>query len=269
MTQSFVPYSDTAAAQDQAESNSAASGGSGSFYEIKDGANILRILPSVDPKNPSPFRIRWRHWVNLPGGGSVKFNCPNKMGGGTCSICDKANSLKASPDQAVRDKGFKMSPTRRAMFIAVDRNDEEKGPQICDFPAKSVYDPIVALRTNSRNGSDFTDPKDGFDIVITRTKGARTSYSVMPDRQNSALGTPEQATEWVSAVPSIDHMMRVPTNDEVREMFQKAMHGVAGDTTTRPAPAVAPRAGVSAEDRIEAQAQSTVEPTVADDDIPF
>lgn len=232
-------YTAESAADEAAEA--AKLGGGGTFFKFKTGANIARILPSIDPAHPSPFYVRHRHWIDLPNGEAVKFNCPQMMGKQHCPLCEKAKSLKAN--EATKQKGWKMSATRRALAVVIDRTNPDAGPMIMDMPGKKVYDPIVAMRQDTRSGGDFTHPSTGFDLIITRTgTGSEgTDYSVMPDRNNSPLAdSAAQINEWLSNMPDMAPYMAVPTAAQIKEMFDKAVHG---DATTGSAPAPAPQVG--------------------------
>lgn len=253
--------------------------GGGEWYKLKAGPNILRLLPP-GPGGKSPFKVRWRHWVDLPGGQSVKFNCPKMMGGKFCPICEKAEQYKQSPEKAARDKGFAMSPSRRALFAAIDRTDPDRGPVIVDVPGTSVYDPLVSMRQDQRGGGDFTHPISGFDVIIKRTgAGGKqgTNYEVLADRNNTQLAdTVEQMNEWILGQPDLSKYMTIPTPDEIKEMFAEAMGQADANAPRGAAPASAPklgagaaRGGRTAQSEVLDTSASEESPEITDDDIPF
>lgn len=211
------------------------------WFRFKNGPNVLRIFPSTDPQHPAPFWIRFRHWIDLPNGESVRFNCPRGMAGQKCVICEQSDLYKKS--DSTKTKGWKMSAQRKALCIAIDRTDPDKGPQIVDLPGKTVYDPLVAMRNNPRAGGDYTDLRFGFDVIITKTGSGeqKTTYTVAADRNNSPLAdTVEQMNEWVRSMPDLAPHLVVPTNEEIQAMFNKALNGDSSTNTSSVAPAPAP-----------------------------
>lgn len=271
---------DVEAAQHESEEAAKATGG-GEWYKWKNGANILRILPPP-PGGSTPFKVRWRHWVDLPNGEAVKFNCPEKMAGAYCPVCEKAKKYKESGDKAERDKGYNMSPTRRGLVAAIDRTDPDRGPVIVDLPGTKVYDPLVSMRQDQRGGGDFTHPVQGFDMIIKRggTGKKNTGYEVLADRNNSQLAdTVEQMNEWILGQPDLSKYMQVPSPEEIRDMFNEALHGNSNDAA---APASAPQISGNAPQPQAAPPQRTAQDAVydttategssqpvTDDDIPF
>lgn len=276
----FGSYDQEAATAEAEQASKDASGGD--WYNLKDGPNVLRILPPR-PGGRSPFRIRWRHWLDLPNGESVKFNCPQKMTGEHCPVCERAEQMKTSADRTERDRGYAMSPQRQAIATVIDRSNPDKGPQLVQFPGKSVYDPLVNMRNDPRGGGDFTHPLSGFDVIIKRSGSGKkkTRYEVLPDRNNSQLAdTVEQMNDWIMSQPDIAAYCGAPTSQEIRDMISEAM-GTGGQAQpNRAAPAAAPMIGgaVPAAARPAAQppagqsaAQQMHQPPAyaGDDDIPF
>lgn len=255
--------------------------GGGTFYKWKAGPNILRVLPPP-PGGTTPFKVRWRHWVDLPNGEAVKFNCPEKMAGQYCPVCEKAKKYKESADKGERDKGFNMSPNRRGLCSAIDRTNPDAGPIIVDMPGKKVYDPLLSMRQDKRGGGDFTDPVHGFDVIVKRSGGQKknTDYEVLADRNNTQLAdTVEVMNSWIMGQPDLSTYMRVPTPEEIRDSFNDALNTDEAAAAPASAPQLAPRAQAQAPAPQTRTAQDAVMDTsaaepgearpVTDDDIPF
>jgi hypothetical protein len=181
-----------------------------------------------------------------------------------------------------------MSPTRRGLCCAIDRTNPDAGPVIVDLPGKKVYDPLVSMRQDTRGGGDYTDPVNGFDVIIKRTGGQKTNtdYEVLADRSNSQLAdTVEQMNAWIMGQPDLTAYMGVPTPEEIRDMFNEALHGpqqqgaapvdapqIGGATQPPPQQPAQPRAAPqrTAQDAVmDTTATPTATSTVTDDDIPF
>ena len=107
---------------------------------------------------------------------------------------------------------------------------------------KQIHEGLVGIRTDEDAGGDFTHPAEGFDIIIERTgKALDTSYKVLPSRRSSELGN----DEWIAAQPTHDGLVKVPTLDEIKEMFKM------GKDSPEPAPDPDPQPSVSSEDFID------------------
>lgn len=239
----FGSYDQQQAEQDAKEAEKY--GGGSDWYNLKDGPNVLRILPPK-PGGKSPFMVRFRHWLDLPNGESVKFNCPQKMAGQYCPICERADQLKKSADRNERDQGFSLSPQRQAIAVVIDRTDPDKGPLACQLPGKTVYDPLVNMRNDSRGGGDYTHPINGFDVIIKRSgKGKKgTKYEVLPDRNNSQLAESiEQMNEWIMGQPDIATFCAIPTAQEISDMIAEATGQGGNRSQQMQAPAPAPAIG--------------------------
>lgn len=191
------------------------------FLKLAVGNNVVRLLPPPLGRN-TPFVVVWQHFIKLPGATApVVFNCPRMMARKTCPACAKAEKLGNSRNSADRDAAREFWATKRIFASVIDRTDEEAGPKILGF-GKSIYEALLALRTDSTAGGDYTNPLKGFDINIKRTgTGLETRYDVLSARRNSALGD----MEWIGMAPDLRELARVPTADEIREMGRRAKGG--------------------------------------------
>jgi len=201
-------WGDDAVKQDLSALNS----GQRNYMKLTEGDNIVRFLPPKIGK-PSPFAVTYSHYMELPDGRKVSFNCPRMMGEKKrpCMVCAKGDQLRASRNMADQKAGKRLFPRLRVYANVVDRNDEGAGIKILAF-GKGVLESLTAIRQNARKGGNFTHPLTGRDIIITRkgTGQFDTEYIVNPDVQASPLSHDElQADAWIEASYDLDSFLTV------------------------------------------------------------
>jgi hypothetical protein len=209
----YGEWGDDAAKQDAAASTA----GSKAFLKLVEGDNVMRFLP---PKigRPSPFAVTYSHYVELPTGDKVSFNCPRMMAKRSCIVCAKGDQLRSSRSAADQKAGKRLFPRLRVYANVIDRNAEEKGVQILAF-GKGVMEDLTGIRQNPRKGGNFTHPETGRDIIIGRkgTGQFDTEYDVAPDIQASPLHhDPGQADEWLEMAYDLDQFLTVLSDEEIR-----------------------------------------------------
>lgn len=208
----YGSYSLEAAEEEEADLES--SGGGADFMKLAEGKNVVRFMPPPLGLN-SPFKVVSQHYVKNPTGSPVVFACPRVMEKRFCPVCNKANSYKASGNAADKKAAGELYAKRRIFANVIDRSDPDSGPKILAF-GKMIQQALVKIRKNEDIGGDYTDPTDGFDIIIERTgQGLNTSYSVLPARRESPLGD----MEWIGQQHDLQRYAEVPTDEELQEML--------------------------------------------------
>lgn len=189
------------------------------FMKLKEGDNIVRFLPRLSGWR-SNFVVIYEHFLDLPGGGRVRFACPRAMSKPSkpCPICVKADKLKATGNQADFNKAKELFASRRIYANVIDRSDPEAGPKVLTF-GKGIHEDLAALRKNPDWGGDFTHPETGFDIRINRvgSKKHDTEYTVTP-RKPSPLGN----MEWIGQQRNLEQYALVLTPEEMRAKIAEA-----------------------------------------------
>lgn len=182
------------------------------FLKLEQGRNVIRFLPPAAGKK-SPFRVIYQHYVDVPGAtGPVVFTCPRMESKQQCPSCAQADKFRKSGNPVDRERAFEMLPSRRVMANVIDRKDPEAGPKVLGF-GKKIHEALIALRKDADAGGDFTDPMNGFDIIIERTGAGRTDtkYAVLGARKLSPLGN----DEWIEQQHDLDAFARVRALDEI------------------------------------------------------
>ncbi len=224
MTQSANPPSDGGNIQkwapyemDEAEAEEKElARGSSQYLKLADGRNVLRFMPAPAGSR-SPFLLAHQHYIKMAGmENAISFNCPRAMGSKPCLVCQKAEQFRASGDKADYDFAGQLLPKLRVFAAVVARAQPELGPQVLAY-GKQIHEALVKIRKDPNAGGDFTNPVDGFDIVVEKAgAGMDTKYKVLPSRTNSPLGD----DTWLDMIPDLRRFGRVPSDDEVATLVQ-------------------------------------------------
>lgn len=208
-------WSEEAVQQDKA----AATAGQRNYLKLGEGDTIVRFLPPKIGKS-SPLAVTYSHYLDLPTGDKVSFNCPRMMPGArrACIVCAKGDQLRSSSNPHDQKAGKRMFPRLRVYANVIDRENEALGVQVLAF-GKTIMDALTSIRQNPRKGGNFTHPETGRDVIITRkgTGQMDTEYTVTADMTASPLHPdPGQADEWLEAAYDLDQFLTVLSEDEIR-----------------------------------------------------
>ena len=189
-------------------------GGGAERWKPHTGQNAVRFLPPMMGKK-SPFAVQYQHWITTPDGQRRPMNCARMMMKQRCACCEKMDSLQRTGNAADFDAAQGWKPKLSVSANLIDRLDESKGVQVYSF-GKSVLDQLVSIRKDTRGGGDFTDPEDGFDILIDRRGEAlKTEYTVRAARDTTPLHDDSTiAAGWLDNQYDLDRYLTVPSYDE-------------------------------------------------------
>lgn len=163
----------------------ASRGKKGSTLNIKEGTTRVRLLP-VGPDKDFIAEVTFFY---------LKFGIysPDTLGK-PCPIMEKYQELKKSKDEDDQKIVKKLTP-KQAYLMPVVVYEDEKGKRINSEDSGKLmripgglYQSILDLYLDEDEWGDMTDPKNGYDIKITRTGKTMTDteYSVAPCK-NSPL----------------------------------------------------------------------------------
>lgn len=220
----------------QSEVSAIAAGSGNDVIKLQLGENVYRVLPPINGTG-SPFVITHRHFAKLPGlQRPAVFNCPRIMAKRACEVCAIKSKLESSGDPADAKVAEDLGAPMAAYCNVIDRNNKDPYPQKLSF-GKSVHSQLVEIRSDAKNGGDFTNPDDdGFDVIITRTGTGRTDtkYKVIAARKSTPLHADEtQAIDWIESQPDLLALTRVPSEYEIRNMLSGVDRNLgAGGTPT-------------------------------------
>lgn len=227
------------------EENSRRSGGQDIWANIEDGDNFFRILQS---DKEGGFYVEALYHNNLK-----LIGVPQEKGKGCycrksfdrkakCPICDFVDSLLKSEDPKEVEVGKKVRAKKKLcawvfkLKSPQDVEPEDDKPRIMTF-GQTVESQLLTYFLDPDYG-DFTDPKTGRNITITRTgKDLNTEYSVRPRPKTSAF-----SFQWdKNGPPSIPDAIPPRSYNDMCEMLgQEPEEGA--DETPAPPPAKTPPA---------------------------
>ena len=156
-------------------------GGKGNVLYIKEGTTRVRVLP-IQQEMLAAEVVHFYFNEKLKGlysASTLKEPCP---------VVEAYTELKNSRDESDQDIAKRISP-KKAYLIPVVVYSDDKGKSIdAENSGKlmkisnNVYQAIIDLYLDDDEWGDMTDPKEGYDIKITRTgKGKNdTEYTVAP-----------------------------------------------------------------------------------------
>ena len=218
----YSAWSDEAAKRDEV---AAAGRDSIEIMKFREGRTVLRFMPPQVGK-PSPFETVWQHYIEATDGRRLVFPCPLKTHGQACPVCGEANRLSRTGNPADREIAYQYWPKMRVFAEVVDLEDVGKGVQVVAF-GKTIYEQLMSVRTDHRLGGDFTDPEDGFDIVVDRTgTGLTTRYSVRSDKQSTG---PLEDFGWLESRRDLSRFSTAAPNktlDDARSALGLPISGV-------------------------------------------
>lgn len=174
-------------------------GGKGNYWKPKQGRNVIRVLPGVGDMEDFFWQDVGRHY---PPDTQFSFVCPEFTLGeddAACPICEFVNELYRAGDDDSKELAKKLRVRRQFWMNIIDRNDEDRGPQIFT-PGVTVFGSIASM-VNDPDYGEVYDVDDGLDIIIKRDgTGLATEYHVQSRRKSTPLSkTDSQIDDWLEA----------------------------------------------------------------------
>jgi hypothetical protein len=215
----------------EAATKARASESTAGWMKMKQGTNIVRILPPLKGMT-EPWVTIYQHFIKVPGAKQVVFNCPRRMENKRCPACEKGDRLKATGNPADEKAARDFWASQRMISFAIDRDEMDKGIQLFPFGA-TIKGRLRHFR--EKLGKDFTDLNDGFDIVIERMgQGLSTEYQTDLGEQCPVVGDMSQLESWAADLPDLQSFAKVLSYDAIVEKFATAGSSVGG-SAPRPA----------------------------------
>lgn len=252
--------------EDTAKTDAAEATGDETFMKLKVGPNVIRILPPRQGEK-SPFRVVRQHFIRLPGNDApVVFSCPRHAATkDRCPACEQAAKLRATGVKVDRDRAWELMPKLRVFANVIDRKDMDAGPKVLGF-GKTIHEELTDLRQDPDAGGNFTDPEDGFDVIITRKGTGKndTSYSVRLARNPSPItDDEEEGGIWYESMENLAQFDAPKTFDEVCEMLGLGDGAAETSSTRRKRIESGSKSRRSREDVVDTDGESD------DDDMPY
>ena len=229
------------------EENSNRGGGSGSgmsFINIKDGRNVIRILPPSD-KMESFYEEAWVHYGVGKGGDNKKGTmvvCPKtKDENAPCPVCEASEQLyklSKKKDDNYSKQAKQLYRKKRVYYNAINRaenledfelrtedvngeekqvwynktTDEKESPVKVLATGVGVFKDILKLICDPEYG-DITDAEEGLDLIIEKSGSGQfnTKYDVRTVRKESEIGM----DGWENHLNDISPLLKAKSYDDI------------------------------------------------------
>jgi hypothetical protein len=224
------------------------SGGGMGFLSLKDGRNVLRVLP---PKGDADFYqevfVHYGVGKSEDNTNGHTVTCPTTHGEDkACPVCEVVKELyklSKKKDDSYEKQARQLGRKKRVYFNAISRDEklnayykkDDKwftkvdGEEKEQTPVKvlgtgvSIFKAILGLIVDPEYG-DVTDETEGLDLIITRTgSGFSTEYDVKTVRKESP-SIPEDAPEglqeeWKGMLHDLTNLAKVKTYEEIEALM--------------------------------------------------
>jgi hypothetical protein len=227
----FEEYTAEDAQRDKAEQQ--AQSGGGKYIKIQPGKNTFRILPARPEERWK--RVFWKHFIDVPGAGTVSFCCPRleTKGSRKCVACERERKLRGSGNPLDEKLADRHKPTRKVVCNAVDRRNEEAGPAIFEYGTGIDRD-----LTEMRDIEDvnFTHPLNGSDIVIFKTGQGRsqTRYKVKEGKPCRLHEDTNVIRDWIANQVDLRNFVKLESDEEIEAKLNGEVSRDRRDDDSRP-----------------------------------
>ena len=143
------------------------------YFKPIVGKNFVRILPAWNKEGVMYRKVR----VHFRVGADNQIVPCNSIFRKRCFICEKCAELRKKEDPESLEEARNMRSSPRYLVNMIEIKNPENGVQIFSIP-KTVWEDYIKVWMNDDNWGDITNPKTGYDIIITRTgTGLLTKYA--------------------------------------------------------------------------------------------
>jgi len=173
---------------EQVKENQNRGGGNISFWQPKDGRNVIRLLPA---KAGQEFYAEAKVRYNV-GPNNKMVTVPLDSSKETCPIHYFVDQLYKSGDKDDEKLAKRMKASNRYYFNVIDRSIEEGkegyGEVLLFGCGTTIFTDILGIIVDPDYG-DVTDPEMGYDIIITKSgKKLDTEYKTNARPKQTAIG---------------------------------------------------------------------------------
>lgn len=207
------------------------------FYTVRDGDNIIRLLPAMWQDATFPWLEVFIHYQI--GANNSQFFCLLKMQNKPCAICEEAKKAteRGEKPEVVRT----LYPQHRAIAWIIDRLEPSKGPVVWTMPYKNIAQQIITISFSRKTGEPVfvDDPETGWDILFQKEgKGMLTKYSgVRKDDEPTPLhADPETVAKWLGEAES--KSLKDQLQYKEYEHIKAVLFGIAEDNIPESTPEV-------------------------------
>lgn len=237
-------------------------------YKMRDGKNIIRVLP---PTWDKPDHYGYDIWVNYGiGPDNQSYLSLSKMKNEKDPLAEARNVANREGDEELAKQ---LQPRKRVLMWVIDRQAEEEGPQIFDAPVtvdKAMAN--ISLDEDTREVIFIDDPEEGCDFRFYKEgSGLKTDYDAarMKLFPKGVLSEDEALQEeWLTFAKEnpIPECIQFYDYDHIAAVFDGKAAKKDEDEEAKPARRKQP----AEDDPKPARSRAArVEPVDEDDDPPF
>jgi hypothetical protein len=187
-------------------------------YKVKKGDNWIRILPPTFEGARHYGMDVHVHFSVGPGRDTVV--CNNKTFGKKCAVCDAMARLAAAGDEKEAEE---LKPKKRVAVWLLDRDDEDKGPQLYAMPWTLDRD-IAKLSKDKRTGAIYylDHPKSGYDINFEKEGDQKLTKYVGISIAREPTSVDPEWLDFIQEHP-LDEVLVERTYKEVQDIYTGGM----------------------------------------------
>lgn len=200
------------------------------FYKMRNGKNIIRILPALedDGRNAVYGLKAWVAWLGI-GNSRTPYLSPTLFGKGDRDpVAEEYFAAKENDDEANMKK-FRSSV--RYFVYVLDLQDEDNPDQvkIMDMP-KSLYEDIIDLSQGEDDGKMLAldDPDEGYSIKFVRKEGKDGNPFPTYKKVQLIKEYPVEE-ELADQIIPFDELMAVPSVEKMDEVVANLLDGKSND----------------------------------------
>lgn len=225
----------------QLNSNSGGNGGGFSYLKLKDGRNVVRILPPAPGKDMFYSEVFMHYGINKTEENKkgVSVVCPTTLGDNKpCPVCELTKSLwqlSKSKEDSYQKQAKRLGRKKRVYFNVIDRGDdlskfkkndegkwintdtnEEESPIKIMSTGVGILKDILGFIVDPEYG-DITDAEKGLDVIITKSgTGLNTNYDVKTVRKESAIGF----DNWEENLNDLNSLGKCKSYDDLKQLLE-------------------------------------------------
>jgi len=187
-------------------------GGSSDYLQIKEGTNLVRILPAKDDETEFYAETKLHRIVGSDGM-AKNYHC-RKMHGEACPLCDTYFGLWKTDQDSDKDLARQIKPRARYYMNILDRDSGEV--KILSVGV-ILFKKIVAAMLDEDFG-DITDLQDGFDFKIIKTmEGQWPKYDQSQPRPKSEpTGSDAEIAAYMDSLHDVHGLVKLEDYDDVK-----------------------------------------------------
>lgn len=193
------------------------------FLKLDEGATSVRVAPPWSPAAKIPFKKVWLHQLKDPSNldSMAKFKVACNLKNETsrsCLICKKVGELRRTGDQMDKDIAYAWSSVRKYYAQVVMKEKVEDGWLLWEM-SRTAYNELLKIMRDPDSGGDFTNPVEGYDLIIDRTGKGKfdTRYSYRLSRKSSEF----PKMELLNDMMNLDVMSKEVTDEQAQAFLNE------------------------------------------------